>query len=219
MSAEGHLVAWWAVFIGSHLVASHPPWRGRLVARCGSERRFKVAYSLVSGLLALPLVGAWWEARPGSPWCWWVASVPLRTALKGSALLGFALIGGGLGGPRQGDAVGVDGDVVGMPALVRHPPFAGVVLWAMAHLLLTGRRADVLFFLGFLVLTVAGGAHRDWRRAAEEPPYRRFVTLTSWWPRLGPTRLRRVGGRAWIGAACGAAVGLFVHALHARVLR
>lgn len=217
MSGAAQVCLGWMVFIGTHLFFSHPPVRAPLVAACGSERDFKLAYSMLSFLLMAPLVAAWWRARAVEAPLWWVERPSVRLALELASLLGFALIGGGLSGRRQAAALSQDGMVVGLPALVRHPPFAGVLVWSLAHLTLNGRPSDAIFFFGFALMVVLGGAHRDWRRARAEPAYGRFVAQTSWWPRLSWSRLARVGARAWAGCLLGLASGLLIHALHPRV--
>ncbi len=57
-------------------------------------------------------------------------------------------------------------------AAVGHPMYAGVKLWAFAHLLSNGRLADVILFGAFLVWAIAGfvAARRRDRRAGTVYP-------------------------------------------------
>ena len=57
-------------------------------------------------------------------------------------------------------------------AAVGHPMYAGVKLWAFAHLLSNGRLADVILFGSFLVWAIAGfvAARRRDRRAGTVYP-------------------------------------------------
>src|SRR4030095_5017587 len=56
----------------------------------------------------------------------------------------------------------------GLPRLARDRRFVGIALWGIAHTLVNGYLADVVFFGGFAVFSLVGGLHQDSRKRAEE---------------------------------------------------
>ena len=55
-----------------------------------------------------------------------------------------------------------------MTKITRHPLFVAMAVWGGAHLLMNGYAPDVAFFGGFVVYGLAGAAHQDYRKRAEE---------------------------------------------------
>lgn len=211
----------WAAFLGTHLLFSHPPVRGPLVARMGANA-FRGAYSVLSLALFVPLSVVWWQHRHEGGLWWSLRDVPgLAHGAELLALLGFALVGGGVARPAPSSVAAqlqhLGTRVVGMTNITRHPVFMGLALWAGAHLLVNGWGTDVVYYGGFVVTSVVGSLHQDWRLARENPDYALLVEKTTFLP-IGPltrgTTAFGLGATTWIGVAVGMATGLGLRLLH-----
>ena len=154
-----YLIAGIAFFVGVHsvrLVA--PAWRERFISTHGATT-WKLVYTLLSlGGLALMIYG-FSLSRADPVFLWnpppWTRHVALPLTLI--AMILFAASGG-------------------PPNLIKHklghPMFAGVKVWAFAHLLANGRLGDVLLFGTLLVWAIAGFAisrRRDRRNHVHYP--------------------------------------------------
>src|SRR4030095_11369959 len=68
----------------------------------------------------------------------------------------------------------------GIEKITRHPFFAGVGLFALAHALLATRLAGTVFFGGLLLLVVVGSWHQDRKLLARRgAPYAAYLANTS----------------------------------------
>ena len=135
------LVAGMILFLGVHSVRIvAPAWRSRQIALRG-ERAWKGIYSAASLAGFVLLVWGFGQAR-AEPVVLWIAPVWTRHLAALLTLPAFVLIvAGNMPGTR-------------IKAKIGHPMVAGVKLWAFAHLLATGRLADVVLFGGFLAWAV-----------------------------------------------------------------
>lgn len=71
----------------------------------------------------------------------------------------------------------------GIIKITRHPFLVAVTFWAVAHILATGDLASLIFFGGFLALSLIGPPQIDAKRAAKYPEdWPRFLEQTSWLP-------------------------------------
>lgn len=130
------------VFIGIHLVPTCPSTRGSLTASLG-ENAYKGLFSLAAfGGLALIIYGfgqARWAAT-GNPLLWdpprWSRHATMTLMLPVFVLLAAAYLPGRIS------------------AAVKHPMLLSVKLWAFAHLLISGRLAQLLLFGALLAWAV-----------------------------------------------------------------
>lgn len=136
------LVLGLAIFIGIHLVPTCPSARGNLTTRLG-ENGYKGLFTLAAFIgLALIIYGfgqARWAAS-GNPLLWtpprWTRHATMTLMLPVFILLAAAYLPGRIS------------------AAVKHPMLLSVKLWAFAHLLVSGRLAQLLLFGGLLAWAV-----------------------------------------------------------------
>lgn len=158
------LLAATILFVGGHFLLSSQALRPNLVRRLG-ENGFRGVYSLVAGAGIVWMASAFAEAPYIELW-----ALPALRWLP-LLLLPFSavLVVAGLT-TRSPTAVGGEAFAGGQePApgilrITRHPFLWGVALWAFAHLAANGDVASLLFFGGFLVLSLGGMQHIDQRR-------------------------------------------------------
>jgi uncharacterized membrane protein len=213
----------WLAFLGTHLVLSHPPVRSKLVARVG-EGPFSGLYSLVALALFVPLVYLWWTGRHTGELLWWWRTPTVVHVAEALTIAGFFLTFGGLVRPPPSFIAARFGpkpaSLRGMVTITRHPVFMGLSLWALAHVLVNGWASDVAFFAGFILTTIAGSLHQDWRKGREDPSYADVVSRTGFLPFEATLRgrgLPRLGTGAWIGGIAGIAVAVVLRVFHARL--
>ena len=136
------LVAGLLLFLGVHSVRIVADgWRTARITRMG-ERKWKGLYALVSLVGFVLIVWGFGQARQDPVVVW---NPPLWGRHAASLLLlpAFVLI---VAGNMRGTM---------MKQALRHPMLLGTVLWAFAHLLATGRLADVVLFGSFLAWAIA----------------------------------------------------------------
>jgi uncharacterized membrane protein len=131
------------LFITNHslrLVA--PQWRQRFIDNYGANT-WKVLYSLFSLLALLLMIYGYGQSRADPVFLW---SPPLATRHPAILLTWFAFI--------LLAASGVKGNLI--KARVGHPMYAGVKVWAFAHLIANGRLGDLVLFGTLMLWAVAG---------------------------------------------------------------
>ena len=107
----------------------------------------------------------------------------------------------------------------GIIKITRHPFLVAVTLWSGSHVLANGDLASLIFFGGFLTLSLIGPRQIDAKRALKYPDdWPRFAAQTSWLPLAaiiqGRTRvtLAEIGrGRIAVGVALYFVILLFLH--------
>ncbi|MDR0781832.1 MAG: NnrU family protein [Pseudomonadales bacterium] len=135
------------LFLGLHSVRLlAPAWRERWIARHGMGQ-FRVLYSVVS-LLSFALVVYGYGLSRGAPAFLYVPPLWTRHLAILLTWLAFVLVAAGYAPANA------------LRARLGHPIYAGVKVWAFAHLLANGRTSDVLLFGGFLLWAIAGFAIR-----------------------------------------------------------
>ena len=166
-----------AIFLGVHSVRLFArDWREAQIARLG-EQRWKGVYSLVSaGGLGL-IVWGYGMAR-ADPVMLWVPPLWTRHLAALLTLPAFILL----------VAAYVPGSHI--KAVIGHPMVAGVKLWALAHLLASGKLSTVVLAGAFLVWAIAGFASSRRRDRAESRTY-----PVVGWPR--DVMVIALGGIAW----------------------
>ncbi len=169
MSPTGVVAAWAAAFVGTHLAMSHPLHRA-MVAGLGA-RGFTLVYSAVSLLTFVMMVRAY-KAVPAQAPLWtapiavwaiaaivmWLASVLLAGSLrKNPAMLGMS-------GGHEPVAIGAP---CGVFRITRHPMMWAFALWAIVHIVVIARLADITIAVAILSLALIGAAGQDRKKATQ----------------------------------------------------
>ncbi|MDE0944315.1 MAG: NnrU family protein [Alphaproteobacteria bacterium] len=209
------------LFVVIHAMISGTNLRGKLVAVMG-EKTYAAGFSILSALAlgwmiltfsTAPHVELWMPAAALTH----LAMVLMLIAIM-LAVLAFttpnptSVVGGGKSLREENAAKGII-------KVTRHPFLVGVTLWAIAHILANGDLASVLFFGGFLILSIIGPPQIDAKRKAKNADsWARFSAQTSWLPFAaifqGRARVT-LGEIGWTGIAGGVAlyvaILLFLH--------
>lgn len=153
------------LFVGSHLLLSHP-LRAPLAGRMG-ERAFQTVYSIVALATFIMMVQAWRGVPPEPPmWAvgdglWTIASL---LVLFASILFMGSLIGNpALAAP--GAAAAAQRAPRGVFAITRHPMMWAFALWAFAHVLVMPTQGQIILSAIIATLALAGSAGQDVKKA------------------------------------------------------
>jgi uncharacterized membrane protein len=142
-------------------------------------------YSVVALAIFVPLMTIYFGNRHAGPWLWVVTVGPvLRALLYLGMTLGLVLAVGSLLRPSPASLVpNASVEVRGVYRVTRHPLVLGLALiWAL-HLIPNASTADVAFFGGFLVFSLAGARHQDQRKLhTGDAKIREFIAATSFLP-------------------------------------
>lgn len=126
------------LFLGVHSVRIvAEPWRRHMISRLGLGA-WKAAYSLIA-IAGLTLIVMGWSQARLSPQVLWVAPVWMKHLAALCTVFAFILL----------TAAYVPGNAI--RAALGHPMVAGVKLWALSHLLVSGTLAGTVLFSSFLV--------------------------------------------------------------------
>jgi uncharacterized membrane protein len=185
MQAAFSLALLWATFAGSHMILSSARLRPRLRARLG-EQGFRGLYSLIALAIFVPLVGVYWGNRHAGPLLWTTIGPPAVATALNHVLMALALVllassllpASAAPSAMQAQPEGI-ARVRGMTRITRHPTLVAFALFGIAHLLVNGNLADVVFFGGFPLFTWIGARHQDERMARDRPGYRNVIAHTS----------------------------------------
>jgi uncharacterized membrane protein len=167
-------------FVGIHVFVSGTSLRDGLVARLG-ENGYRILFSLAS-LGGIVWMCVAYNAAPYTPlWGRVEGLIPVTMAL---VFVGFLI---GVPGLLMRSPTGVGGEAETAPLkaqgilrITRHPFLWGVTFWALGHLIASGNVASLIFFLGFLVLAVAGQFSIDAKRRRRlGPRWQSFAAVTS----------------------------------------
>lgn len=130
------------LFLGVHslrIVAE--PWRTRVLARRGGEKRWKLGYTVVS-LAGFALIVWGYGLARQQPVVLWEPPVFMRHVAALLMLPSFVLLAAAYVPANR------------LKASLHHPMLISVKTWAFAHLLSNGTLADALLFGGFLLWAV-----------------------------------------------------------------
>jgi uncharacterized membrane protein len=175
------------LFLGIHSTRIFAgDWRERQMARFGAHV-WKGVYALFSFAGLVLIVMGYGEART-APVILWTPPVAMRHVAALLTLISFVLIVAAYV-PRNH-----------FKAKLGHPMYAGVKLWAFAHLLANGSLADVVLFGGFLAWAVVGFVSCRKRDRAKRVVYPAGEAL-------------RTGMVVVIGVAAWAGFALWAHAV------
>lgn len=155
------LIAGLTLFISGHsirLIA--PQWRLQQIHKLG-DKRWKLLFSMIAATaLALMIIG-YNSARQHPHWLWlpplWTRHLAALLTLPATLLI----IASQVPGNR-------------LQSTLRHPMYAGLALWATAHLLANGGVHDLIFFGALLLWSVSGlwiSVQRDRRLNNPAPAY------------------------------------------------
>ena len=159
------LITTCVLFVGSHLMLSHPLRHG-LASRLG-ERGFQIVYSIVAIATFIMLVQAW-RGMPPEPPLWAVGDILWILAsiivLFASVLFMGSLIGNpALAAP--GATAAAQGAPRGVFAITRHPMMWGFALWAVAHVMVVPTPAQIILSGTIVFLALFGSAGQDGKKA------------------------------------------------------
>ncbi|MBL6955045.1 MAG: NnrU family protein [Alphaproteobacteria bacterium] len=172
------------LFLAIHALISGTVLRAKLVAKLGEGLYMGFFASLSAGALfwlilsyrAAPHVQLWADITALKH-----LSMPLMLIAIVLTVLAFST-------PNP-TAAGGDGGLIrkqaarGVIKITRHPFLVAVTIWAVAHILANGDLASLIFFGGFLALSLIGPPQIDAKRAAKFPDdWPRFLSQTSWLP-------------------------------------
>jgi uncharacterized membrane protein len=183
MQPEWGMAALWILFGGTHVGLAARAVREPLVKRTG-EIGFALLFSLVAAASFTLLVSYYAAHRfEGAPGLALGRFEALRWLLLGAITAGTALAAAGLVSyPRSPYALLAEATRAprGVERITRHPFFAGVTLFALAHALLATRLVGAIFAAGLACLAIAGARHQDAKLLARRgQPYADYLAVTS----------------------------------------
>lgn len=174
------------LFVAAHLVVSNTRLRPMLMRRL-TKGGYAGLYSLMALATLVYFVMAYNDAPrlhyfwPLEPMLYWVPKVLMLVAF-------IFLAGGILGATATSEALaGSAADEAalakltgGINRITRHPVQWALILWAASHLVANGDAASVVFFGGFLALSLAGNWFADRKKArASDDDWPAFAAATS----------------------------------------
>ena len=157
MSVAAQVALLWIAFTGTHLGLASVRVEPRLRASLG-DTAFVGLYSAVALALFVPLMSIYFGNRHAGPWLWTVPVSPvLRVLLYLGMTLGMVLAVGSLLRPSPASIVpGGTAEVSGVYRVTRHPLVLWLaIVWAL-HLIPNASSADLAFFGGFVLFSLAG---------------------------------------------------------------
>ena len=204
------------LFVAAHLAVSNTRLRPMLMRRL-SKGGYAALYSVLALATLVYFVMAYNDAPrlhyfwPLEPMLYWVpkALMPIAFIFLAGGILGATATSEALEGcaADQAALAKLSG---GINCLTRHPVQWAFILWAASHMVANGDAASVVFFTGFLLLSVAGSGFADRKKArAFGDDWRAFAGATSNLPfaaiAAGRNRF------AWRELATPAAVGVALY--------
>lgn len=184
------LVTTCTLFVGTHLLLSHP-LRDPIAGRMG-ERAFQAVYSVVAIATFILVVQAWRGMPPEPPL--WPVDDPLWILASLLVLFASILFMGSLIGnpalPAPNAAAVAQGAPRGVFAITRHPMMWGFALWALAHALVMPTQGQIVLSASIAFLALVGSAGQDAKKARlMGDSWRHWAARTSFLPFA-----RQIGG-------------------------
>jgi uncharacterized membrane protein len=204
MGEMGTLTTAAVVFVGSHLLLSHP-LRPPLVGTIG-EQPFLGLYSLVAFATLGWLIVAY-RAAPASDLLWTVGN-GIWIVVSVLMLLASVLLAGSLKSnpalPSAGRPAAPAGDARGVYAVTRHPMMWAFALWGVGHVAVYPVTKNIIVAAAITVLALVGAALQDAKKRRLQPDFwPSWEARTSYWPFAaivtGRARLGGFGLHALIG--------------------
>ena len=133
------------IFLTNHLIRLVAPgWRARFIDQYGTNT-WKLLYSLFS-VVGLVLIVYGYGLSRADPVFVWNPPMATRHAALLLVWIAFVLLA----------AASIKGNH--FKQKLGHPMYAGVKIWAFAHLIANGRLGDIVLFAAFMFWAVAGFA-------------------------------------------------------------
>jgi len=158
------------LWVGTHLGFSSTRLRKILVDAIG-EKFYIIAYSLMATATLGYLIWVYIEV-PQYEYLW-LPNPDLYWFAKLSMPIAFILMVGGFMvknptsvGMRIDDPAAAADMARGVTRITRHPLQWAIILWASGHVIANGDWVSVIFFSGFFILSLAGSALMDHKKAA-----------------------------------------------------
>jgi uncharacterized membrane protein len=158
------------LWVGTHLGFSSTGLRKMLVDAIG-EKFYIIAYSLMATGTLGYLIWVYLEV-PRYEYLW-LPDPDLYWFAKLTMPIAFILMVGGFMvknptnvGMRIDDPAAAADMARGVTRITRHPLQWAIILWASGHVIANGDWVSVIFFTGFFVLSLAGSALMDHKKAA-----------------------------------------------------
>jgi uncharacterized membrane protein len=218
------VVATWLAFFGTHLGLASGPVRSALVARLGEGGFIKLFSAVAAATFAIWVFTTASVRLEGLPGLALGSHPAIHAAALVAIVAGFALLAGSYSSyPSSPMAVLARRvrDPRGVERVTRHALFAGLALFAGAHVLIVPTLAQAVFFAGLAVHAVLGAAHQDRKLVARlGAPYRAYLERTSGVPFAAILAGRQrfaPADQPWIAYAVGALLALGLRPLHAHL--
>jgi len=164
-----HILLWWVLFGGAHVVLSSVPVRTALIGKLGNQG-FKGLYSVVAFATFVPLVYVFFTNKGAGAMLFRPApSMVLATEIL--MFLAFMVMAQAMATPNPmataAEMSGVYPDKArGIQRVTRHPANLAFALFGIAHMLSNLHVGDWIFFGGFLVFGIVSAMHQDRRTLA-----------------------------------------------------
>lgn len=159
------LITTCVLFVGTHLLLSHP-LRAGLASRLG-ERGFQIVYSIVAIATFILVVQAW-RGMPPEPPLWAVGDALWSLASLIVLFASILFVGSLVGNPALA-APGAEKAARAAPrgvfAITRHPMMWGFALWALAHVMVMPTPGQIVLSATIAFLALAGSAGQDVKKA------------------------------------------------------
>jgi len=169
-----------SLFVGSHLLISHPPVRDPLRRRIG-KYGFRGGYSLISIASLTWMIMTYGDAPRTVLW-----NVPvfIRHGSLTVMVIAIFLIICGVTTANPGmidmEEKGLKNGAIGILKITRHPVSWGIALWGVSHGLANGHLEGIIFFGSFAALSLIGASHIDYRKSRRlGDRWRDFMDVTS----------------------------------------
>jgi uncharacterized membrane protein len=173
----------WLVFGATHVGLATRRVRAALVAHLG-EHGFTALFSVIASTTFAVAIAYFAAHRNEGATGLALADVgALRGVLMAASVMGIVLVSAGsatyVGSPYDLFAGRVRAPR-GIERITRHPFFAGLALFAMAHALLATRLIGTVGFAGLALVTIVGARHQDAKLLARGgTPYADYLAATS----------------------------------------
>jgi uncharacterized membrane protein len=167
-----------ALFVGSHLLLSHP-LRAPIV-RAAGERGFAIVYSIAAFATLGWAVSAWRSTPPDRLW-----DTPLWVGHLAMLVMLFAaiLFVGSVTAPNPALMGGKAGDgPKGVQRITRHPMMWAFALWAMVHITVSADSRTIALAGGILILALVGAFLQDGKKRGQNPAYAAHEAATGFIP-------------------------------------
>jgi uncharacterized membrane protein len=172
------------IWLGTHLGVSSTPLRRIIVGAIG-EKFYLALYSLLATAALVYLIWVYTDV-PRFDYLW-LPNPDLYWVTKLTMPVAFMLLVGGFMvtnptnvGMRIDDPEHAADLAQGVTRITRHPLQWAIIIWAIGHVVASGDTVSVIFFCGFLILSLAGSVLMDAKKAATlGPGWTAYAGVTS----------------------------------------